>query len=135
MAKISTRSPNQLQDVKDPREKSPSCLWDAQSVTRIYCAILNIERKYTFIPLQITSAMHSCSLSALVDAALSSYLHQLLSSVLQCTSSRATVDTSSFVVLRICDMELGQWMQCCVFTSTYWNLRIAIGISVTSPAS
>lgn len=135
MAKISTRSPNQLQDVKDPRKKSPSCVWDAQSVPKIYCSTLNIKRKDIFTPLQITSAMHSCSLSAPVDVALSSYLHHLLSSVSYCTSPRTIISTSSFVVLRICDMEQEQWMQSCVFTSTYWNLRVGIGILVTSLAS
>lgn len=52
-----------------------------------------------------------------------------------CTSPRATAGTSSFVVLRICDTELEQWMLSCVFTNTHWNLRIDIGILVTSPAS
>lgn len=49
-SKNSTRSLNQLQDVKDSRKKSPPCLWDAQSVPRIYCSTFNIKRKFYTTP-------------------------------------------------------------------------------------
>lgn len=77
MTKISTRSPNQRQSIKDPRKKSPSCLLRCSVSTKNL--LFHFEHKKKTLLHHSTSETHSCSLSALVDAALSSYLHQLLS--------------------------------------------------------